>query len=113
MPIGQLVKNNAERIADLQNRLAVEWKFPGTSSIFESAPVLIEDEQPARIGQSRTPIHLYAIWDEWADLSQTERSEILTDAYTKTHPNNILRVTLAMGLTHAEAAKMGLSYKIK
>ena len=115
MPIGYIVKENRAKIADLQKRLTAEWSPLGLSpSIFaENSPVLIEEEKPARFGTARKPLHLYVIWDEWEDLPQQDRSEIIMDAYEATHATpDIVRVTLAMGLTKSEARKMGLNYQV-
>ena len=70
-------------------------------------------EQPVRFGVARQPIHIYVIWDEWVELPQIERSEIIMNAYKETHQlPDVIRVTFAMGLTAAEAHKMGLNYTV-
>jgi hypothetical protein len=114
MPIGYIVKDNQAKIVDLQKRLTAEWSLGTPPPVFaETSPVLIEEEKPARFGTARKPLHLYVIWDEWEDLPQQDRSEIIMDAYEATHATpDIVRVTLAMGLTKSEARKMGLNYRV-
>jgi hypothetical protein len=70
-------------------------------------PIIIKAQ-----GDHRNPaIHLYVIWDRWQGLRQQERSEIIMDAYeTSGIRDDILNVTVAMGLTHDEATQMGLQY---
>ena len=114
MPVGYIVKENRAEVAKLQQRLTAEWSQTGTNpALFdENALVLIEDEQPVRFSAARQPLHLYVIWDTWADLPQQERSEIIMESYEATHQSSdIVRVTLAMGLTKSEAKKMGLNYQ--
>ena len=115
MPIGYIVKDNSTKIAELQRRLTEEWSPVGAPPVLfaENAPILVADEQPVRFGTARKPIHLYIIWDDWADLPQRDRSEIIMDAYEATHEApDVMRVTFAMGLTRAEASKAGLKYQI-
>jgi hypothetical protein len=50
------------------------------------------------------------IWDEWAPLSQQDRSEIIMDAYVRAKgQGDAVRISVAMGLTAAEAARMGIA----
>ncbi|GAB4459961.1 MAG: hypothetical protein OHK0029_23210 [Armatimonadaceae bacterium] len=115
MPVGYIVRENRTKAAELEKRLTEEWKGSGAVPSGEDAgaPVLIEDEQPARIHVDSKPLHLYVIWEEWDGLSHQERSEIIMDSYEATHDvRDVVRVTLAMGLTGAEAGKMGLEYRL-
>ncbi|MBC7805941.1 MAG: hypothetical protein H7145_07300 [Akkermansiaceae bacterium] len=114
MPVGYIVRDNRDKITGLQERLTAEWSPIGTAPTLSdgNAPILIEDLQPIRFGTARQPLHLYVIWNEWVDLPQQERSEVIMDAYEATHDSaDVVRVTLAMGLTENEARKMGLKYK--
>jgi len=115
MPIGRL-EPQINPLADrLRDQLTREWKKPSDAT---GAPIIIKDE-----GSRRDPsIRLYVIWDSWQGLSQQERSEIIMDAYTEyrlTAPtysfdeDDLHKVTVAMGLTSEEAARMGLRYTIE
>ncbi len=87
-----------------QRRLIQEWETPGA----DPQPVLIEAVGERMSGSK----HLYIIWDKWASLDQRERSEVIMDAYVATHaPQQVLNVTVAMGLTVAEAGRMGIRYE--
>jgi hypothetical protein len=111
MPLGTIIRGTAARAADLQQRLTAEWQAPGSDSTGQ--PVLIEEEKAVRPGINSAPRHLYVIWEEWADLPQRERSEIIMDAYAASHEtSDVLKVTVAMGLTAAEARKMGIQYSV-
>ena len=53
--------------------------------------------------------HLFVIWSKWDDLEQMVRSRIILDAYSVAKgEEEAIRVTVAMGLTPAEAARLGL-----
>jgi hypothetical protein len=76
-------------------QLVEEWRFPQAAG----QPDIILDEN----GAGGT-IHVFVIWDEWDGLSQIERSEIVMDAFEQIKgANDAVRVTVAMGLTSAEA----------
>ncbi len=114
MPTGYFVRKDAEKIEALTQRLRDEWSPVGPPhDLFGDRPVIRSEKLPAKFDAMRSPLHLYVIWNEWADLPQQTRSEIIMDAYEATQETpNIVRVTLAMGLTQDEAQKMGLQYKI-
>lgn len=104
MPIGRLVPDQDLQSGPLRDRLIQEWEAPGQ----ETQPVLIESAGDRMSGSK----HLLIIWDEWLPLDQRERSEIIMDAYEATHTRQeILKVTVAMGLTAAEAERMGIRYE--
>ena len=52
---------------------------------------------------------LFVIWDAWDSISQQDRSEIIMSAYGRARGQaDALRVSVAMGLTRAEAGRMGI-----
>jgi hypothetical protein len=85
---------------DLEARLTDEMKAPKPNA------------QPAIVAEppGTGPItRLFVIWDEWAELTQQDRSEIILEAYTKAKgKGDALKISVAMGITSAEAAKMGI-----
>lgn len=104
MPIGRLVPEQNLQSAALLARLVQEWEQPSQAA----QPVLIEAAGD-RMSGSR---HLYVVWDDWLPLDQRARSEIIMDAYEATHDRQeVLNVTVAMGLTAAEAERMGIRYE--
>lgn len=104
MPIGRLIQEQNPEVQALRERLIQEWSEPSIAS----QPVLIEEAGDRMSGST----HLYVIWDEWQPLDQRVRSEIIMDAYEATHERQeILSITVAMGLTAAEAGHMGIRYE--
>lgn len=104
MPIGRLVPVQNSQSEGLRVRLTREWTQPSQSV----QPVLIEAAGDRLSGST----HLYVIWDDWQTLDQRERSEIIMQSYEETHtPPEVLRVTVAMGLTAKEAERMGIHYE--
>jgi hypothetical protein len=85
---------------DLEARLAHEFETPteqGQPLVFEEPP------EPAPVNQ------IYVVWDDWASLSQQQRSEIILRAYERAKGEQpALKITVAMGLTATEAENMGI-----
>jgi hypothetical protein len=65
-------------------------------------PVIIEEEQ--RTGS----IDVTVIWDRWKDLPTEERGRIIVDAYRRRRRELLAKITMVLGLTKAEATKLGL-----
>lgn len=107
MPRAKLVNQPVVDVAALGARLMAEWQRPGPA---DGAPIIIvEGEKDPRAG-----IHVLVIWDAWTDLHREKRGELVMDAYAATTTAaNVLRVTLALGLTTAEAEEMKLRYEIE
>ena len=80
--------------------LAKEWQ----DELIEGERPDIYLDQPE--GQFQ-PIHVYVAWDQWHELDSQTRSEIIMQAYQQVNAAEAVRVTLALGLTKAEAAKKG------
>ncbi|MDQ2730731.1 MAG: hypothetical protein M3Y56_03650, partial [Armatimonadota bacterium] len=69
-------------------------------------PIIVEESGP------NSPVHLYVIWSDWAELNQQERSEIIMEAFEDVNGlENVLNVTVAMGLTPVEAKRMHIEYQ--
>jgi hypothetical protein len=67
-------------------------------------PRIIEEDD--RLSQN---MHVYVLWDAWNSVSERERSEIILEAYEQARgKTEMLRVSVAIGLTPLEAARMGL-----
>lgn len=102
MSVQRVALQGARRILprneELRERLVGEWaKRPGR----DPRPEIIED-----IVGGQT-VHIYVVWDEWAGMSQEERSEIIMDAYEEwVGLDTAVIVTIAMGLTHDEEDKV-------
>lgn len=103
MPIEHRLKTvsqtDGERLLEL---LYQEWQ---AQRVGEGEPLIIE-EAP-RSGE--LPNHLYVVWSKWGDLTPIERSRLILQAYERYRGRDIATsVTLAMGLTPAEARQMGI-----
>jgi hypothetical protein len=48
-------------------------------------------------------MYVQVVWDEWDDVSNEERGRIIMDAYEQARPDDLLRITMALGLTTADA----------
>lgn len=101
MPIRRkLLKDQPESAGDLARKLFSEWTKPKKTG----QPLIVVE------GSKGGPIRIYVIWDRWAELNQTERSEIIMDVVDQLTGKNRLpkdsTVTVAMGLTTEEAERM-------
>lgn len=88
--------------AELEKRLEAEMRSPSPSPGVQ--PIIIaEPADPAPITR------LFVIWDDWADLGQQDRSEIITNAYERAMGlPAAAKLSIAMGLTSSEAGRMGI-----
>lgn len=86
----------------LEARLQQELEAP--SSDENTQPIILaEPSEPAPISR------LFVIWDDWAEISLQDRSEIIMNAYLRAKGQQAaLRISVAMGLTLAEAKRMGI-----
>ncbi len=106
MPVRQIrlgtMRRPNERLEELRRRLIEEWQERGT---VEPRPDIREELD--RAGQH--VVHVYVVWEEWQDLDHQRRSEVITDAFIEVKDEDaILYLTVAMGLTQAEAKRMGI-----
>jgi len=80
-------------------------KHLGDDASLPPAPRIIEEED--RLSRS---MHVYVFWDEWQSVPEQERSEIILEAYQEARgQQEMLRITVAMGLTPLEAKNLGLA----
>ena len=112
MPVRQRTENAiGSQHTDLKLRLVEEWKNPQEVA---GHPIIVEEPSMTGWlpqGTSSQTVRLYVIWDEWLGIDQLERSGIILDAYAVTHGSDSeANVTLALGLTQDEAARLGIDY---
>ena len=92
-----------DRQARLAEVLEAEWQNPQNTE-----PLIIEE----RPHQDAPPNHIYVVWQEWSDLTPMERSRVIFAAYAQklgfANEPLLQEVTLAMGLTPAEAKAMNI-----
>ncbi len=105
MPVKKLVRSGPSPAAQgLYDRLVQEWRHPDAAA---HQPIILEETAGA--GQ---PVHIYVVWDDWAGLGSIDRSEVVMDAYEEVHGKaHSANVTVAMGLTPAEAERLGIQYR--
>jgi hypothetical protein len=90
----------------LRDKLIAEWNHPTEGDT--SKPQIFQKGG----GRSRDPIHLYVIWEDWADIPASQRSEIVMDAAEAVMDKaTLMQVTVAFGLTQQEADRLGLKFE--
>jgi hypothetical protein len=78
-----------------------EWTQPASPN---TEPIIFEEA-----GQGQRLAHVYVVWSRWADVDRVERSEIIMEAAERKLPaEDVLNITIAMGLTPDEAIRMGM-----
>ena len=105
MPVKKLIRSGPTPAARaLLNRLVDEWQRPDPNA---TQPIIIEES-----GGQNQPTHIYVVWDDWASLGSIERSEVIMEAYEEVRGRTgAINVTVAMGLTPAEADRLGIRYR--
>jgi hypothetical protein len=100
MPVREtLARTPLPEEAALKHDLEEELRNPSDR---EEPVIVVERPHPSTI-------HLYAIWSKFEPLEQTVRSRIILDAFeTVRGKEESLKVTVSMGLTPAEAKRMGV-----
>jgi hypothetical protein len=104
MPVRQYSPNRPVDFDQLVARLAAEWQAPAAGT---PEPVILE-ESNAR----GDVVHVYVVWSDWAHLNRERRGEVIMDAAEKVKQlDEVLKITLAMGLTPTEADQFGLKWR--
>ena len=93
------------KAADLRKGLTAELQRPENTPAPPAAPVIYMEES----GTPDNYTHWYAVWDRFEGVDNEERSRLLLETIREVQgPTEALRVTIAMGLTPAEAEGFGL-----
>lgn len=68
------------------------------------------EENCSRPGAGGIFLSVTVLWDDprWAALSPRERSRVILKGYEFARPDDADRVTMALGLTRAEARRLGI-----
>jgi len=102
MPVIKKPRNpESSRHSELVAALAAELARGALEGPTE-APQIIEEEQRGNY------LHVTVIWDAWTDVAHEDRGRIIMDAYAQRRPTDVNRITLALGLTKAEAERLGV-----
>lgn len=104
MPLRQYNPVQSADYTQLVGRLSDEWRAPNNAAL---EPVILEESN------SRGEItSVFVVWSDWANLDRVRRGEIIMDAAEKVKPvPEVLRITIAMGLTPDEADRFGLQWR--
>jgi hypothetical protein len=69
------------------------------------APFILEEELPRS-----DYVHVTVIWDKWRPLDPEARSHLIMDSYREVRGvDGVTKISTALGLTHAEAQKLGIA----
>lgn len=102
MSFAYLTDSTNSRLLDLEERLLQEWRHPQKAA----EPVIIEE----RAGRDGPP-DLYVIWQEWADVSRSQRFKIILNAYEQQYGKKAaLEIMVVTGYTPDEAERAGIKY---
>jgi hypothetical protein len=98
---------NPSRPADMQvlvDRLAAEWESPDPAA---AEPVILQE--PNHKGDV---VRVYVVWSDWAHLDRERRGEVIMDAAERVKPMpDVLKITIAMGLTPDEADRFKIRWR--
>jgi len=101
MPVKPFTQRRSSSYDMMVNELYEEWVHPNPAA---REPVILEEKD-----RSNKLVHVYVVWSKWADIDGIERSEIIMDAAEKKLPTqDLLEISIAMGLTPVEAQRMGI-----
>ncbi|HEY8751240.1 MAG TPA: hypothetical protein VIM11_24865 [Tepidisphaeraceae bacterium] len=104
MPVRKFTPTRTLEQNQLVDRLAAEWQSVGSTA---SEPVIIEE--PDSKGDV---IHVYVVWTDWAQLDREKRGDVIMEAAERVKPmNEVLKITIAFGLTPDEADRFNLKWR--
>ena len=104
MPVRRITPTLSPTEAQLVDRLAAEWKSPAAATV---EPVVLEETD-----KQGNVVHVYVVWSDWAQLDRVRRGEVIMDAAERVKPTNeVLSITIAMGLTPEEADRFNLKWR--
>ncbi len=105
MPLKQIgPRRPSPKGEQLVQHLVKEWRNPQPGA---GQPVILEERDAAQ-----RLVHVYVVWDEWQSLEADERAEVVLEACKEAKGSDVtLDVTVAMGLTPAEADRLRIPYR--
>jgi hypothetical protein len=104
MPVRQYNATRPPDQALLIDRLAQEWRAPDPTA---TEPVILEEPDA-----KRRVAHVFVIWSDWVQLDRIRRGEIIMDAAERVKSvEDLLNITIAMGLTPEEADRFGIKWR--
>ncbi len=104
MPVREFKRELPLEYGTLVDGVVAEWRSPQSTN---SEPVILTERR--RDGKIE---HVYVIWSKWDKIERVQRSEAVMDAVEKVLlADEVLNVTIAMGLTPDEADRLGLKWR--
>lgn len=92
--------SRSARFPKLVERLAQELQAPG----MDLQPLILEEEI-----SSTGSRHVHVIWDEWKDVADDQRADVVVEAYVQAEGKETAdNITLAEGVSPNEALALGL-----
>ncbi len=88
----------------LTERLIQELRNPKEEGATHDDPFIIEEtvnEGPLK--------HVLVIWDRWDGVAMEDRGTVIMDAYEQFSGEEAQNISLAMGTTYEQAAKLNLA----
>lgn len=103
MPVREVIPKRSTDHQEFVSELSTEWSKPNPTAV--EPAIYLERDRDGRVA------HVYVLWEKWASVDRTERSEIVMDAAEKVLPkDDVLNISIAMGLTAEEADRLGLRF---
>ena len=104
MPVRQLRNRQSRDHQTLVQQLITEWRNPQLTA---AEPVILEE-----FNNAGALAHVYVVWSAWEDVDRAERGEIIMEAAEARFGSaDIEEITIAMGLTPAEADRLNLAWR--
>ncbi|MDD4891353.1 MAG: hypothetical protein PHU85_15640 [Phycisphaerae bacterium] len=102
MPVKSYSRPKPPEQSRLTDRLASEW----AEQTEAAEPVILEETTRDGI------VHVFVVWSDWASLTREQRGEIIMDAAERVKSKDqLLKITIAMGLTPDEADRFGITWR--
>lgn len=90
----------------MMQRLVEELKKDSNEKFDLNDQVLIREDRTAY-----DTLHVVVAWDEWKALTKEERGRVIVDAYEEAFDEEFAhKITVAMGLTKAEAKEIDIEF---
>lgn len=103
MPVRKITPKE-EKHPDLVKELAQVLQKNNAQGPADEPEIIIE-----QIKHSNS-LHVTVIWDEWATIDPEDRGSTILDAFAQVKGEaEMLRITLALGVTRAEASRIGIN----
>jgi len=104
MPVRRFMPTRSVQQNELIDRLAKEWQFPDATA---TEPVILEEQD-----KKGDLVHVYVVWSDWAQLDREKRGDIIMEAAEHVKPSEqVLNITIALGLTPDEADRFNLKWR--